>query len=117
AGEYRTIDGTLMRVSDPRAFTGPDGRVKSDYFYLGIKTRTGDRVMVYITTSAMGWGSFQRSRVWYFNEEKGREIKTSLANPSRFLGKRFRVTGALEVLNAGAKKFRMNRVQKVVVYP
>ncbi len=113
---YQAIRGVLMRVSDPNTFVGADGRVKSDYYHLGIKTADGKRVMVYLTTDAMGWGSFQRSKIYYFNAKKGRPTKTSLTNPDRFLGKTFEVTGILDTLNKANRKYRMSHIQEVVIY-
>lgn len=118
--EYRTIEGTLKRVSDPQVYQqrggGGQRRVVNDYYHLGIKTPAGERVMVYVTTAALGWGgNLRRSKVWYRNPRDGKNVKTSMANPTRFVGKRMKVTGAWQVLNEPKKKYRMNRVRKIVL--
>lgn len=115
--EYITIEGILMRVSNPGTFLNENEKKTQDYYYLGIKTAAGDRVMVYATTETLGWfGDFNKSRVYYYNPKKHREMKTSMSMPDQFIGKRIRVTGFLECLNKAARKYRMNRVQRIVIF-
>jgi hypothetical protein len=117
ASEFITIEGTLMKVSNQGSFYDEKNQYVSDYYYLGLKTQGGDRIMVYISTAIMGTtGDFVKSKIWYFNAKKGREMKTALSNPEQFIGKRFRVTGFLETLNKEQRKYRMSRVQKVVIF-
>ncbi|GAB4321504.1 MAG: hypothetical protein Kow0069_25850 [Promethearchaeota archaeon] len=113
-----------MRVSDPKTFVGkfgnPRGRgqrvVVADYFNLGVKTDDGDRVLVYLPTSSMGWtGALERSKVFYRVAGRGRETRTSLRDPRRFVGKRVEVTGAFHMLSAAERKYRMNQVTRVVL--
>ena len=111
------IDGTLMRVSDPRTFTAGDGKNSQNFYYLGLKTTDNKRVMVYLSTNSMGWGGdINKSKIWYHHEVRKREIKTSLMNPTKFIGKRMRIQGNLETLDAPNRKYRMNRVVKLVLY-
>jgi hypothetical protein len=116
--EYKTIEGILMRVSEPRTFTNDAQGVAEDYVYLGLKTAGGDRVMVFLTMTALGWsGNFAKSKMWYYNSQKRREIKTAMRNADQYVGKKFRVTGFLEAIDLKERKFRMNRVQRIVVFP
>jgi hypothetical protein len=115
--EFKTIEGILVKVSSPNTFISESEKATSDYYYLGIKTPSGDRIMVYITTTVLGWsGDFNKSRIYYYNPIKKREMKTSLADPEHFIGKKIRVTGFLECLSEKERKYRMNRVQRVVLF-
>jgi hypothetical protein len=107
----------LMRVSDPSEFNLSDRKGVLDYYYLGIKTDDGKRVMVFVTTAMLGfYGDFTKSKAYYYSQEKKREIKTSLSQLERYIGYRFKITGFLESINEGEKKYRMNRVQRLVVF-
>jgi hypothetical protein len=115
--EYSTIEGMLAKVSEPRQFDFPDHMGGSDYVHLGIKTEDGKRIMVSMNTTSMGWyGDINKSKIWYYNETKKREMKTSLKNAERYIGKKFKVIGFLSVLDEKAKKYKINRVQKIVIY-
>ncbi len=106
-----------MRVSDPREYSLQDHAGVIDYFHLGIKTADGKRVMVFLNTTVMGWyGDFTKSKIWYCHPEKNREIKTALANPAQFIGKRMKITGHIETLNEPEKKYRISNVQKIVIF-
>lgn len=115
--EYSTIEGILMRVSEPSEFNFADRKGILDYYYLGIKTDDGKRVMVFVTTSMLGfYGDFTKSKAYYYSVEKKREIKTSLSQLERYIGYRFKITGFMESINESEKKYRMNRVQRLTVY-
>jgi hypothetical protein len=115
--EYVTIKGQLLRVSPPNEFNDGTGRVSENYYYLGIKTSQKERYMVFVTTTALGWGgNFNLSKVWYFNSNRNREMKTSMANPELFIGKTLQVTGYKEIIDTKSLKYRMNRVQKIVIF-
>ena len=114
---FTTIEGILMRVSDPGEYSLQDHNGVIDYFHLGIKTADGKRVMIFLNTTAMGWyGDFAKSKIWYWHPEKKHEIKTALANPSQFIGKRMKITGHMETLSEPEKKYRISNVQKVVIF-
>jgi hypothetical protein len=73
--------------------------------------------MVFITTESMGfYGDFNKSKMYYFHPTKKREIKTSLSHFERLIGHRFKITGFLILIDEKEKKYRMNRVQRCVVY-
>ena len=117
AHEYVTIEGILMKVSDPGSFYDEKNQFCNDYYYLGLKTAGGDKVMVYLSTVAMGWsGNFTKSKIWYYNTQKKREMKTALSKPDQFIGKRMQVTAFLETIDKAQRKYRMSRVQKIVIF-
>jgi len=65
--EYYIIEGMLMRVSDPSEFNLSDRKGVLDYYYLGIKTDDGKRVMVFVTTAMLGfYGDFTKSKAYYY---------------------------------------------------
>jgi hypothetical protein len=115
--EFSTIEGILMKVSSPGEFQLGDRKGIIDYYYLGIKTDDGKRVMVYVTLETLGFfGDFNKSKMYYFSQEKKREIKTSITQLERYIGYRFKITGFLEVLDEKDRKYKMNRVQRCVIY-
>jgi len=117
SSEYSTIEGRLIRVSGQGTFVDDSSNRSDDYYYLGIKTLNGDRLMIYVTTKILGiYGDMNTSRIYYFNSSKKRYIKTLCANPEKYIGKWFQVTGHLETINQSEQKFRMNQVQQIIIF-
>ena len=117
--DIRTIEGILMRVSSPKSFVDGGGRVKEEYFNLGIKTDDGNRILIYLGTSIMGWsGNLNRSKIWYFdrNNPKRGVRQMSLKDPERYIHKRFKIKGAYHTINKETKKYRMNRIKSIVIF-
>jgi hypothetical protein len=117
SSEYSTIEGRLVRVSGQGTFVDESSHHSDDYYFLGIKTLNGDRLMVYVTTKILGiYGDMNTSRIYYFNVSKKRYIKTLCANPEKYLGKWFQVTGHLETINLSEQKYRMNQIQQIIIF-
>ncbi len=116
--EFITITGVLMRVSDVHPYQNPTKRGVVDYFHLGVKTSDGKRIQVSVSTKVMGWtGEFNKSKIWYWNNKTNREIKTSFAKPSNYIGTTMKITGFLETISLKDKKYRMTNLQKLVLFP
>lgn len=62
------------------------------------------------------YGDFNKSKMYYYDSKKKREVKTSLSQFDRLIGHRFKITGFLETIEEKEKKYRMNRIQRCVVY-
>ena len=79
-----------MRVSTPNEYHLIERKGTVDYYHLGIKTDDGKRVMVFLSTDALGFtGDMNKSKMWYYHPEKKREVKTSLTQLDRVVGQRF----------------------------
>ena len=116
--KFVTITGVLMRVSDVHPYRNPSKQGVIDYFHLGVKTADGKRIKVSINTHMMGWsGAFDKSKIWYWNKKTNREIKTSFAKPSNYIGTTMKITGFLEILSLEDKKYKMTNLQKLVLFP
>ena len=109
--------GTLMRVSTPREISAATHQGVSDLFMLGIKTKDGDRIMFSLTTDELGWfGDLNKSKVWWWNFDRKREIKTSIKNLERYIGTKVRVEGVKETIDEKTQKFRLRNVNKLVLF-
>ena len=117
AKEYTTLEGILKRVSQPYEYDLPDRKGTLDYFTFGFKTQDDKRVMFTLNTTALGWtGDPNRSKVWYYNKNKKRELQTVLSQPEMFVGKPIRVTGFFEIINEKGQKYRLRDVQRLVLF-
>ena len=115
--DFQTIIGELKRVSAPREFNIQNKRGIIDYYHLGIKTDEGKRVLVFLSTQSLGWGGdINQSKIWYWNSQKGRKMKTSMSNPEKYLGKRMKIVGYLETIEELSQKYRMNNVKELVLF-
>ena len=116
--DFTTVTGKLMRSSDAHQFTFNDRKSATDYFHLDLATEDHRQIQVSLNIKAMGYsGELNKSKIWYWNSQKKRAIKTAIANPSRYIGKKLRVTGHLVVVNAEDNIYKMTNVQQVILYP
>lgn len=115
--KFITITGVLKRVSDVHPYRNPSKQGVIDYFHLGVKTPDGKRIQVSISTKVMGWKTLASSKIWYWNKKTNRELKTSFAKPSNYIGTTMKITGFLEPISIDDKKYRMTNLQKLVLYP
>ena len=116
--DYTTITGTLQRASDSHPFQFKDRKGITDYFHLELMTDDFRLIQVSLNIKNMGWsGAFQKSKIWYWNPNRKRAIKTSMTNPSRYIGKKFQITGHLQAINKEDKIYKMFNVQRVILFP
>ncbi len=110
------IKGKLLRVSHPRTVESPTSKSATEIYRFGIKTKTEKRVLFSLTTTQMGWGKLESSKIYYHNNKNDRIIKTSMANPERFVGQDVAVRGFMEILDKHAQKYKMVTVDEVILY-
>ena len=108
--------GVIRKVSP--ALTGEDSSHRSkDYYYIGIKTDDGKRILITIGPSEMGWsGNLSRSKIYYYRAASHRIIKTTMSNPEKYIGTRVKVKGELHSINTETKKFKLSPIYELILY-
>ncbi len=112
-----TIKGVLVKASNPRSYQHTSSKGVTDFYKLGIKSDKGQRILVSLSTSQMGWtGDLHKSCIYYHNRKNNRLVKTTMANPERFIGQKLAVRGHLETLDVENQKFRFAHVEELILY-
>lgn len=115
--QFNSISGKLLRVSSPKEIKAATHQTVYDVYMFGFKTADGKRIILSLNTKELGWfGDENLSKVWWWNDKRKREIKTSIKNPERYLGTKIRAEGILETIDAKNMKFRLKNVRKLVFF-
>ena len=115
--QFISIVGKLLRVSSPKEIVAATHQTVYDVYMLGMKTADGKRIILSLNTKELGWfGDENLSKVWWWNDKRRREIKTSIKNPERYLGTKIRAEGILETIDLNKMKFRLKNVKKIVFF-
>ncbi|WP_457557723.1 hypothetical protein [Candidatus Harpocratesius sp.] len=114
---YTSVVGILMKVSDPRTIQSSIHLGVSDVYLFGMKTINGERIMFSASTRQLGWfGDQKNSIVYWWNDSRKCELKTSIKNIERYIGTKIRVVGVLETIDASSQKYRLINVKKIVLF-
>ncbi|WP_371803231.1 hypothetical protein [Candidatus Lokiarchaeum ossiferum] len=112
-----TIKGVLAKASSPHSYQHASSKGVTDFYKLGIKTESGKRILVTLSTTQMGWsGNLTKSCIYYHNKKNNRLIKTTMANPERFIGQKVVIRGQLETLDAENQKYRISHIEDLIFY-
>ncbi|MHA1618636.1 MAG: hypothetical protein ACTSVZ_05080, partial [Promethearchaeota archaeon] len=105
--QFNSVSGKLLRVSSPKEIKAATHQTVYDVYMLGMKTSDGKRIILSLNTTDLGWFGDEKSKVFWWNEKRRVEIRTSIKNPERYIGTTVRVEGILESINIKTMKYRL----------
>ncbi len=94
--EREEITGIIIGVSDSKLYRDYRKTPKSGYHHILIKQHDGTKVRVYLSDQSLGIQKFEKSVVYFINNNTGEMVKTGIVNPKRFVGTKVSVTGMID---------------------